>query len=403
MKKRITSLLLILIMAVSFFACMGVNASADDTTVIVTVAQGDTLYSICKGLGYNYNRFKDVIMRLNSFTDEKQLTGVKVGQQIALPATGVAAEGYLNALKQDANAVGSVIVAGVVAGDRVEAVRIEKGDTLYSLCSSRGFGYKTYKDLLMKLNGLTDEAGLTNLKAGRDIILPVSLEAADALNADFGFKKSEKKEAKAEKKLIVAGDMEKVPIGDTALYYLTEYTVQKNDNIKNLLSAWEIRFEDFSELILTLNGMADFNHISTGRVLLLPTNLIFENGTYYTVIQHKVKSGDTAYSICKSFGLDYNKALDTLKKLNPKTDFTAIKAGQLLSIPVSGVITLGEVKSAAKAPWKAVFEAGLYSTYGATVDHYEDLGDGYYQAYVIHEGRIVPYVTINSATGEYHG
>ena len=41
--------------------------------------------------------------------------------------------------------------------------------------------------------------------------------------------------------------------------------------------------------------------------------------------------------------------------------------------------------------------------YGYSVDHYEDLGDGIYQAYVEIDGQVVPYVTVDSATGEYHG
>lgn len=390
-------------MAVSLFASLGVNAAADDTVVIVTAKEGDTVYSLCQSLGYGSERFNAVIMRLNSFADESRLTGIKAGQKLALPASGVAAEGYLNALKNDPNSVPAVMVAGVEMGNRVVTVTVEKGDTLYSLCSNLGFGYKTYKDLLMKLNGFSDEAKLINLKADDTLVLPVSLEAADELSIALGLKKADKEKAKEEKKLLVAGNMEKVSLGDTALYYLTEYKVQKNDNIKNLLSEWGIKFEDYSDLILSLNGLTDFNHISTGKILLLPTDLIFENGIYYTVVSHKVQSGDTAASICKGFGLEYNKALDTLKKLNPSVGFPNISAGALLNIPVAGVIPLGEIKGAVKAPWKAAFEAELYSLYGATVDHYQDLGDGYYQAYVVHEGKIVPYVTINSATGEYHG
>ena len=390
-------------MVSSLFASLGVNASADDSIVIYEVKQGDTLYSVCKGLGYNCERFNDIIMCLNSFSDAKQLTGLRVGQKIAVPSSGVAAEGYLNAWKADPKSVKAVMIAGVEALDRVITVTVEKGDTLYSLCSGLGFGHITYKELLMKLNGFTDEAKLTNLKAGQTLVLPVSLEAADELCDALGIKTAKDKNSKEEKKLLVAGNMEKVAVGDIALYYLTEYKMQKNDNIKNLLTSWEVKFEDYSELILSLNGLKDFNHISTSKVILLPTNLIFEDGTYYTVVSHKVQSGDTADSICKSFGLEYNKALDTLKKLNPSVAFPNISAGAMLNIPVAGVVPLGEIKGAVKAPWKAAFEAELYSLYGATVDHYEDLGGGYYQAFVVHEGKIVPYVTINSATGEYHG
>ena len=45
----------------------------------------------------------------------------------------------------------------------------------------------------------------------------------------------------------------------------------------------------------------------------------------------------------------------------------------------------------------------LFSKYGVLPECYEDLGDGIYQVYVEVGGEIVPFVTVNSATGDYHG
>lgn len=63
--------------------------------------------------------------------------------------------------------------------------------------------------------------------------------------------------------------------------------------------------------------------------------------------------------------------------------------------------------SAAPTPaaggWKAEFERSLLENYGVTPDHYEDLGNGIYQVYVKIDGKVVPYVTVDSATGDYHG
>lgn len=36
-------------------------------------------------------------------------------------------------------------------------------------------------------------------------------------------------------------------------------------------------------------------------------------------------------------------------------------------------------------------------------EYYEDLGDGVYQVYVKIDGKTVPYVCVDSATGDYHG
>lgn len=60
-------------------------------------------------------------------------------------------------------------------------------------------------------------------------------------------------------------------------------------------------------------------------------------------------------------------------------------------------------KDAGRDGWKAEFERSLLENYGVTPDHYEDLGNGIYQVYVKIDGKVVPYVTVDSATGDYHG
>ena len=59
--------------------------------------------------------------------------------------------------------------------------------------------------------------------------------------------------------------------------------------------------------------------------------------------------------------------------------------------------------SAADDAWKAAFEKNLLENYGVKPDHYEYLGNGVYQVYVEIDGKVVPYVAVDSATGDYHG
>ena len=54
-------------------------------------------------------------------------------------------------------------------------------------------------------------------------------------------------------------------------------------------------------------------------------------------------------------------------------------------------------------PWKAALAEDLFEKYGVLPEYYEDLGDGIYQVYVEVGGKIVPFVTVDSATGDYHG
>ncbi len=53
--------------------------------------------------------------------------------------------------------------------------------------------------------------------------------------------------------------------------------------------------------------------------------------------------------------------------------------------------------------WKVEFEKSLLDNYGVKPDHYEELENGVYQVYVEIDGKIVPYVVVDPATGDYHG
>ncbi len=74
--------------------------------------------------------------------------------------------------------------------------------------------------------------------------------------------------------------------------------------------------------------------------------------------------------------------------------------------PVEAIMRSAGLRDAdsGDAAWDvAGFEKSLLENYGVTPYHYEDLGDGVYQVYVEIDGEIVPFVTVDSATGDYHG
>ena len=74
--------------------------------------------------------------------------------------------------------------------------------------------------------------------------------------------------------------------------------------------------------------------------------------------------------------------------------------------PVEAIMRSAGLRDAdsGDAAWDAAgFEKSLLENYGVTPHHYEDLGDGVYQVYVEIDGKIVPFVAVDSATGDYHG
>ena len=60
-------------------------------------------------------------------------------------------------------------------------------------------------------------------------------------------------------------------------------------------------------------------------------------------------------------------------------------------------------KATQDEPWKAALAEDLLEKYGVLPEYYEDLGNGIYQVYVEVGGEIVPFVAVDSATGDYHG
>lgn len=71
--------------------------------------------------------------------------------------------------------------------------------------------------------------------------------------------------------------------------------------------------------------------------------------------------------------------------------------------PAVETVPAAETTASTKEAWKIEFEKSLLENYGVTPEYYEDLGDGVYQVYVKIDGKVVPYVAVDSATGDYHG
>lgn len=63
----------------------------------------------------------------------------------------------------------------------------------------------------------------------------------------------------------------------------------------------------------------------------------------------------------------------------------------------------GSGEASEEEPWQAALAEDLFEKYGVLPEYYEDLGDGIYQVYVEVGGEVVPFVTVDSATGDYHG
>lgn len=113
-----------------------------------------------------------------------------------------------------------------------------------------------------------------------------------------------------------------------------------------------------------------------------------------------------AFSVTACGGYDSSVSIPATSV--PETQPVSAKATpQMTMDPVGPSFTPKPTDTPTPTPtgdaWKAEFEADLKEKYGVEVDHYEFIGGTSYQVYVRINGQIVPYVCVDSATGNYHG
>lgn len=188
-------------------------------------------------------------------------------------------------------------------------VTVNKGDTVYGICQSLGLDYNICKNTIMRLNGMEKESELSSIKVGSTLIFPASSKDCTESGG--------------------------ISAEDAVEYYVIPYVMEKGNWLANIYYCWGLDYEDYLDAIKTLNNIADLDKIYVGRLLYLPTteeNL--KNNNYTTVMAHVMKSGETAYDVCRSYGYDYYDVEDTLVKYNCGADLTKLQVGQKLLIPL---------------------------------------------------------------------
>lgn len=115
-----------------------------------------------------------------------------------------------------------------------------------------------------------------------------------------------------------------------------------------------------------------------------------------------------AFSVTACGGYDSSVSIPATSV--PATQPVSAKPGPQVTIdPVGPSFTPKPTDTPTQTPkptgdaWKTEFEADLKEKYGVEVDHYEFIEGTSYQVYVKINGQIVPYVCVDSATGNYHG
>ena len=234
----------------------------------------------------------------------------------------------------------SVFTVSAAADAQVATVTLASGDSVLKICQAHGIDYYTYKDLIMKLNGITDESQFSKLPVGKQIVLPISNAAAAALSGSTATV-SGATGAGTTGTGLTSGTVSNLPSGDRVAYYLVTYKVQRGDSIGSIYSAMGLSYKTYENQVVKLNKLRNVNAIQAGQTLTLPTtNPGLSGTTYTTIMAHTMRSGESAYDIvCGSYGLSYNSAQAMLQALNNRDNLGLFRVGETMYIPVAGLVS----------------------------------------------------------------
>ena len=249
----------------------------------------------------------------------------------------------------------TVLGTSASAAANVTTVTLAKGQTVLSLCQSLGVDFYTYKNLIMNLNGFTSEGQFSKLAVGQQIVLPANAAAAATLagsttagstttigsTTTAGTTPATIPAAGTSTGTLTTGQARAIPAGDRVGYYLVYYTIQRGETIQGIYSNWGLSYKTFDNQIKKLNNISSYNSIAAGKTMILPTtNPGVANSSYYTVMAHIMKSGESAYDIiCSQYGMNFSANQKMILALNNTSDLSKIWAGAALYIPVSGLVS----------------------------------------------------------------
>lgn len=217
----------------------------------VEIKRNDTLFEICRSRGLRLSEVKAAIIIVNHMAGEKSLDVIQAGQKIYIPKSREAANEIVRLsgssqpifLPSETSSgtsepifIGQGNSASFSAGYLVSHI-MQRGETLSSVSSLLGVPYSSAKEMLLRLNGITDER---KVYEGRSYYF---LSTSDA----------------------------------QALYKVYSYTILKGDTVNQICRKQGLVYNQVSGIIQALNPGMNLNAIKAGAVMQMisPVNAVF--------------------------------------------------------------------------------------------------------------------------------
>lgn len=226
---------------------------------------------------------------------------------------------------------GFTVSAAAEAG--IVTYTLKDGDTVLKACQKNGIDFYAKQKLIAAINNIVD---YRSLPVGFTVKLPTDAYVASASTAAATSAAAVGSSAVA---VPGAATTANIAVGDTVSYYLIKYQMKSGDTVADVCNSLGVNFGTYSSMIRDINGIGSWNNVRAGSTILIPSATTPPVGTScYAVVAHTVASGETATSICASYGMSYGANESLLKAINNKSNLNSIMRGSSFLVPVSTTI-----------------------------------------------------------------
>ena len=260
MKNKVLKMLILMLVTTAFISVFAVSAYAEGDVVKVTLTKGDTLYALCQKQGFDPNTYKTLVMLLNGWTKDSQLSSIPAGTAVILPVSAASAAALAKAfnINNNNNNNGvtptpspnpspvtpekrkvtipagklSAMPSGTGVGYYLTEHTMQRGETVSGIYKSMGGSYKDYSEQILAVNHIKS---FDRINAGKTLLLPVASSAG-------------------------------------ASYTVIAHKIQRGETAYGICSTYQMSWKDAKATLEALNPNVDLTRIRAGAVLYIPVD-----------------------------------------------------------------------------------------------------------------------------------
>ncbi len=217
---------------------------------------------------------------------------------------------------------------------------VKNGDFLLQICNSLGVNFHRNEAWIISANNLKN---VNQISVGQVLVLPLFDTVADPTrankalaNAGTAVATTATTAATTTTTASTTATISGLHTGDSVVSFLVNHTMASGETVASVCASLGVNFGANADKIKALSGITNWYRVPVGKVVVIPSNTAPAGSTYTAIVAHKVVGGETATSICNSYGVNYGKVANQLKALNSTDNLNVIRVGQTFYLPVVG-------------------------------------------------------------------